>query len=60
MPHIDKEKRKEYNKLYYEKNKCIHNKTKSRCKDCGGSRLCIHDRRKEACKECGGVADSFQ
>ena len=36
------------------KNKCIHNKQKSYCKDCGGSALCIHNRQKNLCKECGG------
>lgn len=34
--------------------KCIHDKRKSRCKDCGGSELCIHGRRKTRCKECEG------
>jgi hypothetical protein len=34
--------------------KCIHNKRKSRCKECGGNELCIHDKQKYQCKECGG------
>ena len=34
--------------------KCIHNKRKDRCKECGGSQICEHDRIKSTCKECGG------
>jgi len=34
--------------------KCIHNKLKSLCKECGGSGLCIHFTRKPMCKDCGG------
>jgi hypothetical protein len=36
------------------KYKCIHDKRKPRCKECGGSAFCIHGRRKTYCKECGG------
>ena len=34
--------------------KCIHNKRKSRCKECGGSQICINEKQKYQCKECGG------
>jgi hypothetical protein len=33
---------------------CEHGRSKSRCKECGGSGLCEHGRRKYRCKECGG------
>ena len=33
---------------------CIHNRQKSRCKECGGASICIHNRQKSECKECGG------
>jgi hypothetical protein len=36
------------------KPKCEHGKTKSKCKDCGGSALCKHDRERSLCVECGG------
>jgi len=45
---------KEYQKKKREKNKCEHNREKSRCKDCGGSSICEHNRRKSQCKDCGG------
>jgi hypothetical protein len=34
--------------------KCVHNKRKSQCKECGGSGLCPHGRQKRKCKECRG------
>ena len=34
--------------------RCIHNRQKSRCKECGGSEICEHSRIKSRCKECGG------
>jgi hypothetical protein len=34
--------------------KCIHDKIKYYCKDCGGKGICEHNRRKHNCKECGG------
>jgi hypothetical protein len=34
--------------------KCEHGKTKSYCRDCGGSAFCIHDKQKSRCRECGG------
>ena len=55
MPQSDIEKRKEYNKLYYQKNKCEHGKQKSACKICGGSQICEHDRNKYKCKDCKGI-----
>lgn len=60
MPQIISEERKAYNRAYYQlnknKNKCEHNKRKSRCKDCVGSELCEHKKIKSACKECDGVS----
>ena len=54
MPHIDKEKRKQYNKEYYEKNKCIHNQRKDRCVQCHGNAICEHNKRKGRCVTCHG------
>ena len=34
--------------------RCIHNRIKYNCKDCGGSSLCEHSRRRSRCKDCGG------
>uniref|UniRef100_A0A6C0AZH9 Uncharacterized protein n=1 Tax=viral metagenome TaxID=1070528 RepID=A0A6C0AZH9_9ZZZZ len=34
-------------------NKCIHNKQKRYCKECGGSGLCEHNRQKWQCIDCG-------
>lgn len=50
----DKEKRKEYNKKYYQLRKCEHNRLKSRCKECGGCSICVHNRIRIQCKDCGG------
>jgi hypothetical protein len=36
------------------KYKCIHDREKSRCRDCGGSSICEHNRIKTQCKDCGG------
>jgi hypothetical protein len=36
------------------RNKCIHNRRKSRCKECGDSQICIHNCDKTQCKDCGG------
>ena len=54
MPQLNKEKRKEYNKQYYLKNKCTHGRQKHRCIECGGASICEHHRIKSTCKECGG------
>ena len=58
MPKRDVEKRKEYNKQYYlknkDKNKCEHSRQKYTCKECCGSGVCEHNRIKSVCKECGG------
>ena len=51
---MNKEDKKEYKRQYYLKNKCPHNKRKSRCIDCGGSEICQHNRQKSRCKDCGG------
>lgn len=47
---------RDYCKKYKLLNKCVHNRQKSRCKDCGGSQICIHNRRKSTCKDCGGAS----
>ena len=36
------------------KSMCIHNKTKTRCRECGGGAYCEHDKRKSNCKICKG------
>jgi len=36
------------------KSKCIHNKIKYQCKECGGDAICLHHKQKYHCKECGG------
>lgn len=41
-------------KCQYKRRLCIHEKRKSRCKDCIGTDLCIHNKIKEYCKDCGG------
>ena len=27
-------------------NKCVHNRRKNECKDCGGAYICVHNRQK--------------
>ena len=34
--------------------KCIHEKRKTYCKDCGGGGLCEHDKPRHYCKDCDG------
>jgi hypothetical protein len=34
--------------------KCIHNKQKSYCLDCGGGSICQHKKRRERCRDCNG------
>ena len=36
------------------KYKCVHNKRKYLCKDCGGPQICQHKKRKYCCIDCGG------
>ena len=43
-----------YQKMIRDKNKCPHNRQKSKCKDCGGVSICEHNKRKSRCKDCGG------
>jgi len=43
-----------YAKNYRIKNKCPHDRQKSKCRDCGGTEICIHNNHKSYCKECGG------
>lgn len=35
---------------YKSRYNCIHNKHKSTCRECCGSRICIHDKFKSSCK----------
>lgn len=35
--------------------KCIHNRQRHNCRECGGSSFCEHDRRRGRCRECNGV-----
>ena len=58
MPQQNKEERNAYTRAYYQLNKsklkCEHNRSKSSCKECGGSQICEHNKRKSVCKECRG------
>jgi len=36
--------------------KCIHNRIRYHCVECGGAGICSHKMRKERCAECGGKA----
>ena len=45
----------ETNKKYV-KPKCPHNKSKSKCIECGGGSVCEHKKQKIYCKDCGGTA----
>ena len=40
--------------LRYQKTLCQHGRSKSKCKECGGSQICEHSRVKSQCKECCG------
>ena len=33
---------------------CKYNRERSKCKDCGGSKVCEHNKIKSQCKDCGG------
>jgi len=37
-----------------ESQKCVHDKRKSTCRECGGGSICEHDKIRTLCKECGG------
>lgn len=43
-------------KKKYVKPKCIHNKYRSKCVECGGGSVCQHKKQKIYCKECNGNA----
>ena len=45
---------REISKKSHEKNKCVHDRGKSLCRECGGGSICVHDRQKSHCKECNG------
>ena len=55
----DKEKRKEYRRAQYLKNKekykCEHGRQKFQFRDCGGIGICEHGRQKSDCRDCGGT-----
>ena len=34
--------------------KCIHERQRPRCKDCGGSQICEHNKQRPQFKDCGG------
>jgi len=36
------------------KYRCLHNRNKYKCKDCGGGGICQHQRVRSRCKDCGG------
>ena len=36
------------------KNRCLHHRLRSKCKDCGGGSICQHQRQRSKCKDCGG------
>jgi len=44
----------EKGRKYKEKNKCPHDKRKSRCVECGGSEICEHGKERSKCVECKG------
>ena len=33
--------------------KCLHNKQRQMCRECGGNGICGHDRQRSTCKQCG-------
>jgi len=33
--------------------RCIHDRVRARCVECGGSGICIHKKRRNRCKDCG-------
>jgi len=43
-----------YDRNYRMKNKCPHDRKKTRCRDCGGIGICKHNRQKYQCIECDG------
>lgn len=52
---IEYEKGRNYCKLCRKKsNTCIHNKSKSCCKECKGGSICDHNKIRHNCKECFG------
>lgn len=54
LPYKTCQKCRERDRSRHQASKCMHNKAKHRCKDCGGASLCEHQRVKYSCKECGG------
>ena len=46
----------DYQKHWQLKNKCEHNREKTKCKECGGRSIYEHNRQKSQCKECGGAS----
>lgn len=37
-----------------DRNKCEHDRRRSKCKECGGASICEHNRQRSQCKNCGG------
>lgn len=37
--------------------RCLHNRRRAQCKECGGSSICEHDKRRGECKVCSGTVD---
>ena len=33
---------------------CLHNRQRSKCRDCGGGNICEHSRVRSKCRDCGG------
>ena len=52
------DKCREKNVISYQRNKhnytCIHNRRRTRCKDCHGSGICSHNKVRDRCKDCAG------
>jgi hypothetical protein len=40
--------------------KCLHNRIKYICKECGGGSICQHLKFRSRCKECGGGSGIYQ
>ena len=58
MPYANLEERRQYQRRYYKrypekfKMRCIHNKRKTYCNQCGGGGLCEHKKRRNSCSVC--------
>ena len=52
--HIDLLK-PELNKQAASGQRCIHDRQRGTCVDCGGSSICEHNKHRRQCKDCGGI-----